>query len=490
MDRIDKKIASLHHPHGEGAVGRTRREVLRQATGGFGAIALQALLSDSTYGDVPAAVPPARSLDPLAPKPSHFPARAKRVIWLWMTGGVSQVETFDPKPRLTADNGKTIAIDNWQGRVGTFRPYLKASHFGFRRGGRCGTEISDLFPHVREMADDLCVIRSMQTDHTNHFESTLGMHTGSFSFVRPSLGAWVSFGLGTENQNLPAFMVLAPKVPYAGTQVWGADFLPGCHQGTRVIPGGVPIANVNRRLASDHRQRLELDLIARANARHLGERPGEAALDARIRSFETAFGMQTAAPEAFDLSRESDPTHALYGLERGQADSFGWQCLVARRLVERGVRFVQLVDGGSRGNWDQHGDMGIHRKRAKQVDRPIAGLLQDLKQRGLLEDTLVVWTTEFGRTPYNVIRGHKGREHHHQCFSSWLAGGGVQGGITFGATDEYGMAVAENRVHIHDFHATILHLLGMDHERLTFRHAGRDYRLTDVHGEVAEGILA
>jgi hypothetical protein len=469
----------------------TRRDALKRAAGGFGALALQAMLNE-THGAVPE-VSRARTEggngDPLAPKTTHFQPRAKRVIWLYMSGGVSQVESFDPKPLLNRDHNKTLAIDNWQGRVGTFRPYLKKSIFPFQRGGKCGTEISDLFPHVRELADELCVIRSMETDHTNHFESTLGMHTGSFSFVRPSVGSWVSFGLGSENRNLPAFLVLAPVMPYAGAQVWGSDFLPGAHQGTRVTPGEVPIANIRRRVGTRRLQQLELALLREANQEHLNARPREAALDARIRSFDTAFGMQAAAPETFDLGRESAATLDLYGLKRGQTTGFGWQCLVARRLVERGVRFVELIDSGSSGNWDQHGDMAGHVGRAAYVDQPIAGLLTDLKRRGLLEDTLVVWTTEFGRTPYNVVQNAKGREHHHQSFSTWLAGAGVRGGMTYGATDDYGMAVAENRVHVHDFHATILHLLGLDHERLTFRHAGRDYRLTDVHGEVVDGIL-
>jgi hypothetical protein len=337
--------------------------------------------------------------------------------------------------------------------------------------------------------DDLCVIRSMETDHTNHYESTLGMHTGSFSFARPSLGSWVSYGLGTVNQNLPPFVVLAPHTPYAGAQCWNSDFLPGSHQGTRVLGGDVPIQNVRPRTASKALQRLELELLAEENARHLAARPEEAALEAQIRAFETAYGMQAAAPEAFDLAKESDTTLGLYGLDRGQSHGYGWQCLVARRLVERGVRFVELIDTGSAGNWDQHGDMEGHRPRARYVDQAIAGLIKDLKSRGMLDDTLVVWTTEFGRTPHQVAKDHSGREHHHQCFSSWLAGGGVKGGIAYGESDDYGIFVAQDRVHLHDFHATILHLLGLDHEALTFRHAGRDYRLTDVHGRVVEEIL-
>jgi uncharacterized protein (DUF1501 family) len=296
--------------------------------------------------------------------------------------------------------------------------------------------------------------------------------------------------LGTENRNLPSFMVLAPAAPYAGAQTWGSDFLPGCHQGTQVVPGPTPIPNVQRRAASTDLQQMELDMIARANRKHQEERPEDAALEARIRSFETAFGMQMAAPEAFDLSRETEETLKLYGLERGRTNGFAWQCLVARRLAERGVRFLELIDTGSSNNWDSHGDMTEHARLAANVDRPIAALITDLKRRGLLDDTLVVWTTEFGRTPYHEQADHKGREHHHQVFSSWLAGGGVKGGIVHGSSDEYGIGVAENGVHVHDLHASILHLLGLDHERLTFRHAGRDYRLTDVAGKVVKEILA
>jgi hypothetical protein len=383
-----------------------------------------------------------------------------------------------------------LTVDNWQGKRGTFKRYLTKPRWAFKPGGKCGTLISDLFPHVRSVADELCVIRSMESDHTNHYESTLGMHTGSFSFARPSVGAWVSYGLGTENRNLPGFLVVAPAAPYAGAQTWGADFLPGCHQGTHLVPGPRPIANVKRRSPSAELQRLELDLIAEANGRHLAERPGDAALEARIRSFETAFGMQREAPELFDLSKETDATLRLYGLQRGATTGFAWQCLVARRMAERGVRFIELIDSGSSGNWDSHGNMVEHAPRAKNVDQAIAGLLRDLRLRGMLDDTLVVWTTEFGRTPYHEQANHQGREHHHQAFSSWLAGGGVKGGMVHGSTDDYGVAVAKDRVHVHDLHATILHLLGLDHERLTFRHAGRDYRLTDVSGNVVKEILA
>jgi len=461
-----------------------RREFLQRAAGGFGAVALRWLLAAearATEGEDAA--------DPLAPRPPHHAPKAQRVIFLYMTGGVSHVDSFDPKPQLVANHGKTITVDNWQGKLGQFTRYLKKPNWEFRPGGRSGIEVSDLFPHVRNVVDDLCVIRSLETNHTNHYESTLGMHCGSWEFARPSIGAWISYGLGTVNRNLPSFVVIAPQAPYAGAQTWGSDFLPGCHQGTQIIPGDDPIPNLRRRVASSGLQELELELLARANQQHLRQRPADLALEARIRSFETAFGMQRDASAAMDLSDETEATLTMYGIQPGQQTGFGWQCLVARRLAERGVRFIELIDVGSSNNWDAHGDMATHEPLARNVDRPMAALIADLKQRGMLDDTLVVWTTEFGRTPYHENADHRGREHHHQVFSSWLAGGGVRRGIVHGVSDEHGIAVAEDRVHVHDLHATVLHLLGLDHQRLTFRHAGRDYRLTDVHGRVVEKIL-
>ena len=429
-------------------------------------------------------------LDPLAPKPTHFPAKAKRVIFLYMSGGVSHVDSFDPKPRLMADAGNTVAVNEFQGRKGEFQMFLKAPQWQFQPHGQCGTEVSSLFPHLAECVDDLCVIRSMQSDHTNHYEATLGIHTGSFTFARPSIGSWLSYGLGTVNRNLPSFVVIAPQSPYAGGQVWGSDFLSASHQGTLVVPGEVPVANIQRRAPSRRLQELELAAIARLNRQHLALRADDPALAARMKSFETAFGMQAEMPEIFDLSKEDDRTLDMYGLQRGSTRGFAWQCLVARRLAERGVRFIELIDVGSSSNWDAHGDMMTHAPRAKNVDQPIAGLLRDLKQRGMLEDTLVVWTTEFGRTPFNAASGAAGREHHHWVFSSWLAGAGVKPGMTYGESDDYGIDVAKDPVHVHDFHATILHLMGLDHERLTYRHTGRDYRLTDVAGRVVKEILA
>ena len=421
----------------------------------------------------------------LAPKPAHTRAKARRVIFIFSNGGVSQMDTFDYKPELFKADGKKTGVG---GGLSNQQRVLLKPLWDFRPGGQCGTLVSDLFPHLRELMDDIGVIKSLKGDDNEHYNATLGMHTGSFFFSRPSIGSWVSYGLGTLNQNLPSFVALAPQMPYAGTQIFNNDFLPAYHQGVRVVGGAEPIANLDRRSKQRGLQELELGLADVLNNRHLATRAYDTDLAARIRSFETAFHMQTDAQEAFDLGKESDSTLALYGVQRGNNDSFGWQCLVARRLAERGVRFIEIVDGSSSDNWDDHSNMADHGKSAKKIDQPIAGLLRDLKARGMLDDTLVVWTTEFGRTP--GVDGTKGRGHHSACFCSWLAGGGVKGGITHGATDEIASTVVEDKVHVHDFHATILHLLGIDHERLTYRFGGRDFRLTDVFGNVVTEILA
>ncbi|MEI8381912.1 MAG: DUF1501 domain-containing protein [Planctomycetota bacterium] len=461
----------------------SRRHALRSLVGSsilFPGIVSQLLADDAAR---------ATTVDPLAPRPTHFPARAKRVIFLFMSGGVSHVDSWDPKPKLFKDAGQTVSVNEFQGRKGDFKMFLNRPRWEFAPHGQCGTEVSSLFPHMAECVDDLCVIRSMQSDHTNHYEATLGIHTGSFTFARPSIGAWMSYGLGTMNRNLPSFVVIAPQTPYAGGQVWGSDFLPGSHQGTLVVPGPEPVANIKRRAPSLRLQELELGAMSRLNERHLASHANDPQLVARMKSFETAFGMQSEMPEVFDLSQETKSTLEMYGLEPGSTKGFAWQCLVARRLAERGVRFIELIDVGSSNNWDAHGDMQTHVPLARNVDQAIAGLLQDLKQRGMLDDTLVVWTSEFGRTPFNAAADAKGREHHHWVFSSWLAGAGVKPGITYGESDEYGIRVARDSVHVHDFHATILHLMGLDHTRLTFRNSGRDYRLTDVHGRVVSDVL-
>ena len=458
-------------------VGIPRREILRSMVGG--SLLMPGLLSELLAVDVP------RADDPLSPKPTDFPAKAKQVIFVFSNGGASHMDTFDYKPELFKADGKMMGTG---GGLSNEQRVLLKPLWEFKPGGKCGTRVSDLFPHLRDRMDDICVIKSMNGNDNEHYNATLGMHTGSFFFSRPSIGSWVSYGLGTTNQNLPSFIALAPQMPYAGTQIFNNDFLPAYHQGVRVVGGKEPIANLNRRTTHRGLQESELGFADVLNNRHLQQRANDSDLSARIRSFETAFHMQADAPEAFDVGKESDESLAMYGLKRGESAGFGWQCLVARRLAERGVRFIELVDGSSSNNWDQHGNMAEHADHAKVIDQPLAGLLQDLKERGMLEDTLVVWTTEFGRTP--GVDGDKGRGHHSACFSSWLAGGGVKGGMSYGSTDDIGATVAENGVHVHDFHATILHLLGIDHTRLTWRHAGRDYRLTDVHGHVVRDILA
>jgi hypothetical protein len=453
----------------------TRRQMVRSLMAG-------SILLPGILHDLMGAEPAAATNNPLAARNPHFTGKAKRVIFLYMTGGVSHMDSFDYKPRLFSEAGNPVNRSNPQGAkyVGPL--------WDFKPRGKSGMEISELFPHIAECADDLCLIRSMKAEHNDHFQATLGIHTGSVTVPRPSVGSWLSYGLGTENQNLPSFVVLAPDLPYGGSQVWGSDFLPGCHQGTLVMPGDEPIPNLKRRSPSERIQQMELSLLDRFNRKHQQKRAADPNLAARIKSFETAFGMQHEMPEVLDLSRETNATLDLYGLERGSTKGFAWQCIVARRMIERGVRFVELIDVGSHDNWDAHADMKSHGPLARNVDKPIAGLIKDLKSRGLLEDTLVVWTTEFGRSAQGD--GAKGRGHHNSAFSSWLAGGGVKGGFVYGKTDDYGQRIIENPVHVHDFHATILHLLGFDHEKLTFRHAGRDYRLTDVSGEIIKPLLA
>ncbi len=416
--------------------------------------------------------------DPLSVKRPHTPAKAKRIIMIYATGGVSHIDTFDPKPII-------------KGRDGTGPDKLMGNLFGAQPNRRCGTEVSDLFPHLRGVMDEVCLIRSMKASHFDHSEATLGMHTGSPTFARPSMGSWVSYGLGSFNQNLPSFIVIAPHLPYGGTQVYASDFLPAAHQGTRVIPGSNPIANLRPPNSTQNLQKLELDLVSHLNQQHFNARPQDSALAARIKSFETAFQMQQAAPEAFDLSQEPAHIRSLYGLDRkvkGPGADFAWQCLVARRLAERGVRFIELIDTGSRPNWDSHGDMKEHADLAYNVDQPTAALITDLKQRGMLDETILLWATEFGRTP--TREGKNGRGHHRDCFSVWIAGGGFKAGHVHGATDELGKYTTESPLEVHDLHATLLHQLGMNHEKLTFRHAGRDFRLTDVHGTVVNDLLA
>jgi Protein of unknown function (DUF1501) len=455
----------------------TRREVLRRVGAGFGSMAMAALLAEEASAATPG--------NPLSPRPPHFPGRARRVIFLFMPGGPSQVDTFDPKPRLTADHGKP-APKLYLGD----RRKLLGSPWRFRPRGESGLEVSELFPHVGSCIDRLCVVRSMVADDVNHPGGCLQMNTGERVATRPSLGAWVTYGLGTENQDLPGYVAIGPGPLIEGARQYGAGFLPASYQGTFVSDLRDPIRNLKNGRVKPARQRLELDALRRLNDLHRADRAEDSRLEARIESFELAYRMQMHAPDAFELAGETEATRRLYGLDRDETAVFGRQCLLARRLVERGVRFVQLyhTTGGFQ-PWDQHSDLkGGHEKNALATDRPIAGLLQDLQARGLLDETLVIWGGEFGRTP--TAQGQDGRDHHPYGFTMWLAGGGVKGGMAHGATDEYGWDAIEDRVHVHDLHATILHLLGLDHEKLTYRHSGRDYRLTDVYGTVVNAIIA
>ena len=465
----------------------SRREWIRASGRGVGQIALASMLaqSDGLRGIG------AGSSDPLSAKPGHHAASADRIIFIYSTGGVSHVDTWDYKPKLYQDHGKKVTASRWLNKPGAFDRYLIKPRWSFSQHGSSGTWVSDLFPKLATRVDDMCVFNAMHCESDGHDKGTLAAHTGSAQFARPSHGAWVSYGLGTVNENLPSFVVLAPQAPYAGAQTWGSDFLPGCHQGTHVIPGDEPLEHLRPRVSSAAQQSLELELLGKFNTRSVESSPLDPMLEARMRSFQTAFGMQRQAPEAFDLSTETESTLKMYGLEAGQTKGFGWQCLVARRLAERGVRFIELIDTGSNSaeNWDSHGNMQDHERLAKMIDQPICGLLSDLKARGMLERSLVVWTTEFGRTPFHQTADHAGREHHNLVFSSWMAGGGVRGGVVHGTSDEYGIEPAEGGVHTHDLHATMLHCVGLDHERLTYRHAGRDYRLTDVSGRVVREVL-
>jgi len=464
----------------------SRRELLRRTAVGFGSLALASILADDAAASAPAS--------PLAPKLPHLPARAKRVIFLFMKGGPSQVDTFDPKPLLDRDDGKPLPFE--KPRV-QFAPTgnLLRSPWKFRQHGESGIWVSDLFPHVAGRADDLCLIHSLHGTNAAHGGALLKLHTGSDTFVRPSLGSWVTYGLGTENANLPAFVTICPTLAHGGVNNWGSAFLPASYQGTPLGDASVPSDRANVRYIANpslsrEAQRLQLDRLRVMNLAHRDRTGPEPSLEARIEAFELAFRMQTEMPEVEDLSGESAATRSLYGLDDPVTANFGRMCLLARRFAERGVRFIQVTHSDSNVQWDQHGDLRKgHAKNALEVDKPIAGLLRDLKARGLLEDTLVWWGGEFGRTP-TAQGGTDGRDHNPDGFTHWLAGGGVKPGFRYGSTDDYGYYAAEDKVHIHDMHATILHLLGLDHERLTYRYAGRDFRLTDVHGNVVRNILA
>jgi hypothetical protein len=457
----------------------TRRELLSRLGAGLGTLGLATVLHD---GGLLAAEREDAS-NPLAPKPPHFRPRARRLIHLFMNGGPSQVDTFDPKPALDKYNGQQPpTVVRTERRTGA----LMRSPFTFSRYGQSGLDVSELFPHLARCADDLCVIRSMHTNIPNHEPALLMMTSGETQPTRPSMGSWLLYGLGTDNQNLPGFVVLCPGKPVVGPQLWGNSFLPGIYQGTHIHNGRLDpknvIANVSNGQLGRAAQREQMDLLKELNERHLARRAGDNPLEARIQSLEMAFRMQFEAQDVFDLSRETKATRDLYG-----TGPFADACLLARRLVERGVRVVQVFTGNDQ-PWDDHADIKLHADKARTVDRPAAALLADLKARGLLDDTLVLWGGEFGRTP--TSEGAKGRDHNNQGFSVWLAGGGVKGGLAYGATDDVGFAAVDKKVHVHDLHATILHLMGIDHERLTYRYGGRDFRLTDVFGNVVKDVIA
>jgi hypothetical protein len=476
---------------------RSRREFLNRVGNGFGLLALAGLLDqEGLLGQATRAAGPAAN--PLAPKLPHFPAKAKSVIWLFMNGGPSHVDTWDYKPGLAKRDGQELK--GFDKNTGFFTdqvgPLMK-SPFKFDRHGQCGAWVSELFPNMARHVDKMAFLYSCWTDSNNHSPALLKINTGMTRMGFPCLGAWVTYGLGTVSQNLPAFITmydtLGRGLPKGYAQNWGAGFLPSVYQGTVLKPQGAPIEDLYRsQEMTQQQQRSQLDLLAKLNRRQLDNEPGEPELSARIETFELAYRMQMAAPEALDIAKETQTTQKLYGLDNPKCMHFGKQCLMARRLIERGVRFVQIYSGGEENekSWDGHIDIvKNHRGFAGETDIPIAGLLADLESRGLLDSTLVIWGGEFGRLPI-VQKGGTGRDHNPHAFTTWLAGAGVKGGTLYGKTDDIGHKAIVDRVSINDLHATILHLMGIDHKRLTYRYSGRDFRLTDVAGNVVKEILA
>ncbi|MFO0889237.1 MAG: DUF1501 domain-containing protein [Isosphaeraceae bacterium] len=469
----------------------SRRAILKSAGCGFGYLALAGLAARSDAG-TPG--------NPLAPKPPVLPARAKRVIFLFMQGGVSQIDSFDHKPRLAREDGKMMPFVDSRllantGMGGSTQRVMR-SPWRFRQHGECGRWASELFPEINRHVDDLCFLHAVHTEGVAHGPATLFLHCGASNQVRPSMGSWVLYGLGSENANLPGFVTIGPSAGNGGARNYGSAFLPAVYQGTALGSAGAPASRATiRNLAnpglSRNAQSRELDLLRALNAEQARSRPGDSELEAVVASYELAWRMQSHAPAVLDLARESGETRALYGIDDPVTENFGRQCLLARRFCEEGVRFIQVTYGDSTANpaWDQHSNLPKHADHARAVDRPIAGLLADLKRRGLLEDTLIWWGSEFGRTPYAEKNG-TGRDHNPGGFTVWLAGAGVKPGFAMGETDEFGHKAVQDKVHMHDLHATILHLLGLDHERLTFRYSGRDFRLTDVSGEVVRKVLA
>ena len=455
----------------------TRRSMLKRAAALGGACAGYGLSNRL----LPVLASPSAEPHPLAARPPHYAPKAKRVIMFFLTGGMSHVDSFDPKSELTKRDGQPYKKSSRDKQVFVGSPWKHQPR------GQSGIEITDLFPHVAGVADDLCLMRSLHGDHSDHFEATLHMHTGSNGVAWPGMGAWVSYGIGSENINLPSHVVFAERKPYAGAQVWDSNFLPAYHQGVRLKPGDEIIPHLTPQKDNPWPlQQAELAMLKKVNQRHFESRQ-DGELAARMLSFETAANLQRLAPQLFDLKDESDKTLEMDGVKRGDMRSFGWQTLVARRMAENGVRFIELVDTGSSGNWDRHSRIEGNAGLAKKVDQPIAALIKDLKERGMLEDTLVICASEFGRTAYGASHG---RNHHAKAFTCWLAGGGVKAGHVHGATDDFGLTIAQDPVHVHDFHATILHLLGLDHEKLTFHHEGRNFRLTNIFGNVVDGVLA
>jgi hypothetical protein len=450
---------------------------------GLGMIGLAGVFADDDR-----AAAAAEGASPLAPKSPHFAPRAKQVIHLFMNGGPSHVDTFDPKPKLKELHGQPLPGTNLRTERKTGA--AMGSPFAFAKYGQSGIEVSELFAKTAQHIDDLCVVRSMVAEVPNHEPSLMLMNCGDGRLPRPSMGSWVTYGLGSENQNLPGFIVMCPGgYPIVSTQNWRSAFLPGAYQGTYLDTQHVELekllANIKNNRLAPEQQRKQLDLVRRLNQEHLAGRAGDAQLEARIESFELAYRMQSEAAEAFDLAREPQSILDLYG-----SGVHGRQLLITRRLIERGVRFVQVWSGAGQ-PWDNHDNLEKqHRELSAGWDQPIAALLTDLKQRGLLDSTLILWGGEFGRTPVAELPALNGRDHNHYGFTCWLAGGGIRGGTVYGATDEFGFQSVENPVHVHDLHATMLHLLGFDHERLTYRYAGRDFRLTDVHGKVIESLIA
>jgi hypothetical protein len=467
----------------------TRREMLYQCANGFGAVALAALMSERAFGET---VKPEGRANPLAARPTHFPPKTTSVLFLYMDGGPSQVDTFDPKPRLDREHGEPIKMKTPPTQFNNNGKVLR-SPWPFKPYGDSGIPVSDLFPNMGACADDLCVIRSMVSNFSEHTNANYFLHTGHGQQGRPSMGAWATYGLGSECQDLPGFIVLnGGLIPPGGLDNFHSGFLPATFQGSVFKHGKTPVANLRPAEPSAELQRSKLQLLRKLDQSVLGQMGNDPQLESAVANYELAFRMQAAVPDLMDLTGESKATRQLYGLEASYPPTrtFGALCLLARRLVERGVRFIEITCPGTGGDrWDQHNKLKEgHENNARAVDQPIAGLLKDLKSRGLLERTLVIWGGEFGRTP--MAQGADGRDHNPYGFSIWLAGGGVKGGMVYGATDDYGYYAIENRVEIHDLHATMLHLLGIDHKKLTYRFGGRDMRLTDVHGNVVRDILA